>query len=31
MNYFDDVSISFLDKDSTPCIHFQWRKRKLSD
>jgi len=31
MDYFDDVSISFLDKDSILYIHFQWRDRKLSD
>jgi len=28
MNYFDDVFISFLDKDSIPYIHFQCRDRK---
>jgi len=26
-----DVFISFLDKNITPCIHFQWRNRKLLD
>jgi len=31
MDYFDDVFISFLDKDSILCIHFQWRDRKLSE
>jgi len=30
-NYFDDVFISFLDKDNIPYIHYQWRDRKLSD
>jgi len=30
-DYFDDVFISFLDKDSIPYIHLQWRDRKLSD
>jgi len=27
---FDDVFITFLDKDSILCIYFQWRARKLS-
>jgi len=33
MDYFDDVFIYFLDKDSIPYIytHFQWRDKKLSD
>jgi len=31
MDYFDDVFITFLDKDSIQCIQFQWRDRKLSD
>jgi len=31
MDYFDDVFISFLDKDSIPRIHFQWRDRKFWD
>jgi len=31
MDYFDDVFISFLNKDRIPYIHFQWRDRKLSD
>jgi len=31
MDYFDDVFISFLDKDSIPYLHFQWRERNLSD
>jgi len=31
MDYFDDVFISFLDKDSIPYINFQLRDRKLSD
>jgi len=26
-DYFDDVFISFLDKDSTPYTHVQWRDR----
>jgi len=30
-DYFDGVFISFLDKDSIPYTHFQWRDRKLSD
>jgi len=30
MDYFDDVFIFLLDKDSIPCIHFQRRDRKLS-
>jgi len=29
MDYFDDVFISFLDMDSIPYIHFQWRDRKI--
>jgi len=29
MDYFDDVFISFLDKDSVPFTHFQWRDRNL--
>jgi len=31
MEYFDDGFISFLDKHSIPCIHFQWRDKKLLD
>jgi len=31
MDYFDDVFISFLDKDSISYMHFQWKDRKLSD
>jgi len=29
-DYFNDVFINFLDKDSIPYTHFQWRDRKLS-
>jgi len=31
MDYFDDVFISFLDKDSIPYTHVQWKIRKLAD
>jgi len=29
MDYFDDVCIAFMDKDSIRYIHFQWRNRML--